>query len=111
MDQDVLVKSRAKAINIKDLVISSYNDISYVVNSKDTTKGAVINLIAENLNINTDDIIAYGDNQNDIPMFEICGHTVAMENGHELVKAMADEVTDDYLHAGVAKSLNKIFNF
>ena len=110
MDPEVLISSRAKTTAIKGTVVSSYSNISFDVNSSGTTKGAIIEVVAKELNISTDEIIAYGDGENDIPMFKVCGHKVAMENGHEELKKLADEITLDYIHAGVSHSLKQIFD-
>jgi Cof subfamily protein (haloacid dehalogenase superfamily) len=55
------------------------------------------------------DIIAYGDNYNDIEMLENVGMGVAVANAKPEVKAVADEVTSSSLEDGVAVHLEKIF--
>lgn len=55
------------------------------------------------------DIIAYGDNYNDIEMLERVGMGVAVDNAKIEVKAVADEITQSNLQDGVALHLEKIF--
>lgn len=56
------------------------------------------------------DVIAYGDNYNDVEMLEKVGMGVAVENAKPEVKAVADEITLSNLEDGVAVHLQKIFN-
>ncbi len=62
-----------------------------------STKAIAIRELAERLGVER--IVAFGDNLNDIPMLELADVGVAMENGVEEVKAMANVVigrnTDD----------------
>lgn len=52
-----------------------------------------------------DEMIAFGDAQNDKTMVEYAGIGVAMGNATEELKAVADYVTDDLDHDGIAKAL------
>lgn len=60
--------------------------------------------------IQQDEIIAIGDNLNDIDMLEWAGLGIAMGNAHPQVKAVADEVTDDHNRSGVGKALAKVLD-
>ena len=51
--------------------------------------------------------MAFGDADNDREMFEQAGFAVAMENGREEMKKMADYVTDTNREDGVAKAMEK----
>ncbi len=59
------------------------------------------------LEIESKDCIAFGDAGNDITMLRFAGVGVAMANAQEEVKAIADEITDDNNHDGIAKALLK----
>ena len=52
-----------------------------------------------------DEMIAFGDAQNDISMLEYAGIGVAMENAVEETKRAADELTLDNDHDGIAAAL------
>ena len=56
------------------------------------------------------DILAYGDNYNDVEMIGNVGMGVAVENAKDEVKAVADEITKSNLEHGVAVHLQKIFD-
>ena len=53
-----------------------------------------------------DEIMAFGDAQNDIQMIEQVGIGVAMGNAMEEVKAVADYVADTNLDNGIGKTID-----
>ena len=58
-----------------------------------TDKGTGLITLLDEMNISIDDVHAFGDSMNDIPMFKIAGKSTAMINGQEDVKNLADDVT------------------
>lgn len=54
------------------------------------------------MHISPTNCIAIGDDENDISMFKTCGYSVAMGNALPNVKSIADYVTLDNEHDGVA---------
>ena len=61
------------------------------------------------IGIKPEEIIAFGDAENDLDMIRFAGIGVAMGNGEEAVKAAADYVTADIDDDGIEKAL-KHFN-
>ena len=57
------------------------------------------------LGIKREEIIAFGDAENDLEMIRYAGIGVAMGNGEEAVKAVADYVTADIDDDGIEKAL------
>ena len=55
--------------------------------------------------IKREEIIAFGDAENDLDMLRFAGIGVAMGNGAEEVKAAADYVTADIDDDGIEKAL------
>ena len=72
-------------------------------------KGQGILDICRTLNIHAEDIIAFGDAQNDIPMLCTAGTGVAMGNATEETKAAADYVTLSNNDDGIAAALKELF--
>ena len=72
---------------------------------KNVNKASAIKKITEKLNLNMDQVMAFGDAQNDIEMLKQVKIGVAMENGHESVKEAADYITKTNNEAGVAKAI------
>ena len=52
-----------------------------------------------------DEVMAFGDGENDLSMIELAGTGVAMGNGEACVKAAADYVTADVHEDGVSRAL------
>ena len=72
-------------------------------------KMAGIQRYLELIGITREEIIAFGDAENDLEMIRFAGIGVAMGNGAEEVKAVADYVTADIDDDGIEKAL-KHFN-
>lgn len=65
---------------------------------------------ADYFNIPSERIIAFGDEDNDLDMLEYAGHGIAMGNGIESVKNIANEVTLSNEEDGVGVYLNDFLN-
>src|SRR5699024_3893445 len=59
-----------------------------------TDKGTGLITLLDDIGISIDDVHAFGDSMNDIPMFKIAGKSTAMQNGQEDVKQIADDMTE-----------------
>ncbi|HRU41225.1 MAG TPA: HAD-IIB family hydrolase, partial [Candidatus Diapherotrites archaeon] len=77
------------------------------VMNKGVNKGNAVRILAQMYGINREEIIAIGDNENDISMIEYAGLGIAMGNAEELLKRAADHVTGDYQEDGVAEAIEK----
>ena len=53
-------------------------------------------------------VVGFGDNLNDLPLFEACDYRIAVANARDEVKAAADEVIGSNREDGVAKYLEKL---
>ena len=78
------------------------------VNAPGVTKAAAVEDLAERLEIVRDEVIAFGDNLNDIPLLVWAGRGVAVANAHPEVLAAADEVTLSNDEDGVARVLESL---
>ena len=59
--------------------------------------------MGERLGIGLEDMVSFGNSENDISMLQATGHSVAVGNAEEHVKAIAKEVCDTNENDGVAK--------
>ena len=75
-----------------------------------SNKGVGIKKTASLLGFTAADTIAFGDNHNDIPMFQWAGHAVAMGNAVEAVQAESHAVTLCNTEHGVAQYLEQMLN-
>ncbi len=80
--------------------------VSVDVNDFDISKGKSITILLDKLNISKEDSLCFGDNFNDIGMFESCGIKVAMENAHPDVKKHATYVTKSNEEDGISYFIN-----
>jgi hypothetical protein len=69
------------------------------------SKGFALGWLCEHLGIDLADAVAFGDAENDVSMLEVAGDGVAVANAIPHVLAVADHVTLDCNHAGVASYL------
>lgn len=74
---------------------------------KGVSKGNALTMLCEQLHIDTDDVIAFGDGENDIEMLKTAGTAVVMENALEQVKTYADIVCPSNENDGIANTLMK----
>lgn len=77
--------------------------------NKDSSKGKSLEFLSEYLNIERDEIMAFGDNVNDVDMIEYAGVSVAMKNGKDVLKAKADYIAKPNSEDGVARFLIDYF--
>lgn len=72
------------------------------------TKAHAIEVLLKYLGADRKDTIAFGDAKIDIPMLEYCEIGVAVANGGEEIKAMADFVTDAVEDDGIYNAFKKL---
>lgn len=78
------------------------------ISAKNVDKWNAIEFLKEELNIDTSEIIAIGDNINDKKMIENAGLGIAMGGSTPIVKEIADKITDSNNNDGVAKILEQL---
>lgn len=75
---------------------------------KDVNKGMGVQYMAEFLNIPIENTVAVGDARNDISMIQRANVGVAVKNGMQELKQVADYITEhDYRHGAVAEVIEK----
>ncbi|UXN36365.1 Cof-type HAD-IIB family hydrolase [Avibacterium paragallinarum] len=77
--------------------------------NKAATKANAIQFMAQRAAVDKADIIAFGDNFNDLDMLEYVGLGIAMGNSPEEIKRIAKQITVSNDKDGIAFSLNKLF--
>lgn len=71
-------------------------------------KGSALARLCAGLGIDRSEVIAFGDNYNDLTMLEWAGRGVAMGNAEPAVREVADEVTSTNTEHGVAQVLETL---
>jgi Cof subfamily protein (haloacid dehalogenase superfamily) len=97
----------AKHVGLEgDITYSTNNGLVEIV-PLGISKATGVDEIARPLGIGDDEVVAFGDMPNDVPMLLRAGHGVAMGNAHPDVLAAADEVTAANTEDGVARVLER----
>ena len=108
-EPDVLAAATAK-------IPADYFERYYFVNSepfflealnKNASKGNAVTDLAQKLGYSMDEVMAIGDQANDLPMIKAAGCGVAMGNAIEEVKAHAQVITATNAENGVAKAIQQ----
>ncbi len=89
-----------------DITYSTNNGLVEIV-PPGVTKATGVAEVARPLGITDEDVIAFGDMPNDVPLLLRAGLGVAMANGHPDALAAADEVTATNAEDGVARVLER----
>lgn len=84
---------------------SWHNNIEIM--NKGVSKGNAVKHLAESMGISREEIICFGDNENDISMLTYAGMGVAMGNAEDGVKKWADYITLGNDEDGVARAIEK----
>ena len=69
------------------------------------SKGKALEVLASHLGISLAEVVAVGDGTNDISLLSAAGLAIAMGNARDELKAIADHVTLDVDHSGVAAAI------
>lgn len=78
--------------------------------NKQASKGKTLGELAAQLNLTEDNVMAIGDQGNDLTMVKYAGLGVAMGNAIDEVKQAAQFVTKPNSEDGVAFAINKYVN-
>ncbi|MEG0346305.1 MAG: HAD-IIB family hydrolase, partial [Erysipelotrichaceae bacterium] len=77
---------------------------------KGNTKGNALETLANELNISSDEIMAFGDGENDIEMLKFAKYSYAMSNALPSVKAASSGTTLSNDEDGVYEILKNLIN-
>lgn len=109
-----------KIFDVDEMLIkkafSNFNVIrskpSYIeIMSASASKGHALSRLADYYCIKNEAILGFGDEDNDIAMLEASGISVAMKNATKKMKSIADFITDDNDHDGVAKAISHFISY
>ncbi|WP_313466885.1 Cof-type HAD-IIB family hydrolase [Carnobacterium sp.] len=96
----------AQELNVSgDLAITASFINNIEINNVKAQKGLALARAAEKLGISTENVMALGDNFNDVSMLQVAGYSVAVGNAEEGVKAHAKYLTSTNNENGVAESV------
>jgi Cof subfamily protein (haloacid dehalogenase superfamily) len=100
-------KLREKFDSILNIVVTDHGSLIQIM-SKQASKELAVSKLIDAYDLKMENVIAFGDDHNDVGLFRSCGHSVAMGNAIEELKEMASEVTATHDDDGVAVILERI---
>lgn len=110
LSADVLLQTaREVAGHLAEFSHSNSHDGLLEISAAGVSKATALARLCEEHQIAGEDVIAFGDMPNDLPMLAWAGHAVAVANAHPDVLAAADEVTASNDDDGVAQVLERLF--
>ena len=85
----------------------SYGTAELAVMNPACSKASGVALLAQHLGISMEEVMAIGDNNNDLEMLQAVGWSVAMGQAPEAIKAVANAVTTSNAEDGVALAIER----
>lgn len=89
------------------LELQQNTDVSVDITPPGIHKAVGLRHLLEKLGLKRGEVIAFGDADNDLAMLRYAGLSIATKNAIDEAKAIADYVTDDCNHDGVAKAIER----
>lgn len=105
--QDERLKAKQRIMELGDLSISDSMGTNLEINAPGVNKGMGLIQLGRLLGIEREEIMACGDGNNDLMMLKEVGFGVAMANGADEVKDVADYITLSNEEDGVAAVIEK----
>lgn len=106
-DLSKLESIRKKLGDYENLELTNSLPTNIEVNPLGVNKANGLLRVCEELSISMSEVMAVGDSLNDIKMIEQAGIGVAMGNGQEKIKEVADFITSTNNDDGVAKAIEQ----
>lgn len=102
-----LAAALARHVGVLGDITYSTNDGLIEISPIGISKAVGVEEVARPLEISAEDIVAFGDMPNDVPMLRWAGHGVAMGNAHPDAIAAANEVTAANSEDGLARVIER----
>jgi Cof subfamily protein (haloacid dehalogenase superfamily) len=105
------------SLNVKRYVMRYTNQLSIVetdskelmqIMAKDVSKSRAVSALCNKKNIPMDSVMSFGDDWNDLDLFQSCGYSVAMGNAEPELKKYASMTTAANDEDGVAQILEQL---
>ena len=109
MDRDALLALATELVGTDVTVTSSSTTEALLeISAAGVTKATALAGLAGRAGVPAEQVVAFGDMPNDLPMLAWAGRAVAVANAHAEVLALADEVTASNDEDGVAQVLERL---
>ncbi len=98
---------RKDVSGLDDMHVAASGETFLDITVKGSDKGVAITKLAKHLNISIEDVIAFGDQENDLQMLRTAGVGVAMGNAVPLIKENIKTHTDTVANDGFSKYIKE----
>ncbi|EUJ38916.1 Cof-type HAD-IIB family hydrolase [Brochothrix campestris] len=105
--KDLIDYLTPKLAHLDAIAISASGGNNIEITHKDAQKGIALRQLAQKSNIALNNVMAIGDNLNDLSMLSVVGHPIAMGNAVTTVKETAKYTTKHNYDSGVAHAITK----
>jgi Cof subfamily protein (haloacid dehalogenase superfamily) len=109
LSSDELLAAARAAVGDRATLTHSNNDGLLEISAPGISKATGLAALARQHGVEQEQVVAFGDMPNDLPMLAWAGHAVAVANAHAEVREAADEVTASNDDDGVAQVLERWF--
>ena len=99
------IQEQLKSVPTLSSFLSGLNILDVV--PQGISKGHAVQKIMEQLQLTPEEVLCFGDSQNDVSMFEAVTHSIAMGNAIDELKEKALAVTDTNDRDGIAKMIEQ----
>ncbi|MEK4003169.1 Cof-type HAD-IIB family hydrolase [Paenibacillus sp. FSL H3-0333] len=110
LNRELLKEASVRFAAIPGLIITASHVNNIEINHKEANKGTGVSMLAAHYGIPAEQVAVMGDSYNDLPMFEMAGYKIAMENAAPVLKQTADFITLSHTENGVAAGLRHLLN-
>jgi hydroxymethylpyrimidine pyrophosphatase-like HAD family hydrolase len=107
MAEDEITERVAAAVGDLALVTSAGAPVAEL-SAPGVHKASALERLCAEQGVAADEVVAFGDGPNDLPMLQWAGRGIAMANAHPSVLAAVDEVTESNEDDGVAVVLEQL---
>lgn len=94
--------------NVRNVETTKSDSNILEVMKKGVNKKVALNYLCNILGVKKEEVVALGDNENDIEMFKWAGYSIAMSNAIDELKSFSDLIVDNSSNEGVAEGIEKI---
>lgn len=108
--RDMAALTNLKISNKSKVIDDSGKILFYDITLNDVSKGNAVKTLCHHLEIDLEDAMAIGDDDNDLSMLEAVSVKVAVSNASDNLKSIATVITCSNDEEGVAMVLEKLYN-
>lgn len=107
-DLNSIEKTRRNLKDRKGIFLTSSAPWNIEITSPIADKGMMLTRVTEFYQISNEEVMIFGDGENDKTMFQRFRHSCAVENAVPTILSLAESVIESSQNNGVAKEINKI---